>query len=278
MTQRAYAVVDAFTDQPLEGNPVAVFADGSGLEGEHMQRTARELNLSETVFLLPVSEGAEADVRVRIFTPKSEMPFAGHPILGTAVLLAAERGLDFVRLETGAGVIRVSVDGQQAEMEQPIPRIEPFPPIDQLLAALGVERAVLPVEAYVNGPRHVMVGLTSEAQVAALAPNLGALEELGQLGVSCFAGGEGRYRTRVFAPGLGVPEDPATGSAAGPLGVHLLRHGRVVPGQPIEIHQGLEIGRPSLLRVRVEGSPERAERVLVGGSAVIVAHGEYRLQ
>jgi trans-2,3-dihydro-3-hydroxyanthranilate isomerase len=82
----------------------------------------------------------------------------------------------------------------------------------------------------------------------------------------------------VFAPGLGVPEDPATGSAAGPLGVHLVRHGRVSPGQPIELRQGLEIGRPSLLRVRVEGSVERPERVLVGGSAVIVAHGDYRLQ
>jgi trans-2,3-dihydro-3-hydroxyanthranilate isomerase len=220
----------------------------------------------------------QADARVRIFTPKSELPFAGHPILGTAVLLAAERGLDLVRLETGAGVIRVSLDGQQAEMEQPLPRIEPFQATDQLLAALGVERAALPVEAYVNGPRHVMVGLTDEAQVAALAPNLGALAELGQLGVSCFAGGQGRYRTRVFAPGLGVPEDPATGSAAGPLGVHLVRHGRVSPGQPIELRQGLEIGRPSLLRVRVEGSVERPERVLVGGSAVIVAHGEYRLQ
>jgi trans-2,3-dihydro-3-hydroxyanthranilate isomerase len=96
--------------------------------------------------------------------------------------------------------------------------------------------------------------------------------------VSCFAVSSQRVKMRMFGPGLGVPEDPATGSAAGPLGVHLVRHGRVEPGPPIEIQQGAEIGRPSSIRVRVEGSAERIERVLVGGSAVIVAHGEYRLE
>ena len=279
MSTRAYAVIDAFTDTPLEGNPVAVFTDGEGLDGGLMQRAARELNLSETVFVLPVPPGVEADAAVRIFTPTAELPFAGHPVLGTAVLLGGERGLDAIRLSTGAGVIAVRLDGGGGEMEQPVPEAEPFAHPDELLAALGVSRAELPVEAYRNGPLHVYVMLADEAALSAVAPDLGGLIRLGEgLGVSCFAGAGGRYRTRMFAPGLGVPEDPATGSAAGPLGVHLLRHGRIESGQPIELRQGIEIGRPSVLRVRVHGMPQSIERVLVGGGAVVVAHGEYRLQ
>jgi trans-2,3-dihydro-3-hydroxyanthranilate isomerase len=279
VSTRAYAVIDAFTDTPLEGNPVAVFRDGEGLEGELMQRVARELNLSETVFVLPVPAGVEADAAVRIFTPAAELPFAGHPILGTAVLLGGERGLDLIRLSTGVGVVPVKLEGAGGEMQQPVPAPEPFARTDELLAALGVSRAELPVEGYRNGPLHVYVMLADEAAVSAVAPDMGTLSRLGQgFGVSCFAGADRRYRTRMFAPGLGVPEDPATGSAAGALGVHLLRHGRIGSGQPIELRQGLEIGRPSLLRVRVDGSPQRIDQVLVGGDAVVVAHGEYRLQ
>ncbi len=279
MSTRAYAVIDAFTDTPLEGNPVAVFRDGEGLGGGLMQRTARELNLSETVFVLPVPAGVEADAAVRIFTPTTELPFAGHPILGTAVLLGDEQGLDLIRLSTGAGVIPVKLEGGGGEMEQPVPAPEPFAQADELLAALGVSGAELPIEGYRNGPLHVYVMLADEVAVSAVAPDMAALTRLGEgIGVSCFAGADGRYRTRMFAPGLGVPEDPATGSAAGPLGVHLLRHGRSQPGQPIELRQGLEIGRPSRIRVRVEGSAQRIERVLVGGDAVVVAHGDYRLQ
>lgn len=271
-------MIDAFTDRPLEGNPVAVFRDGAGLDGTLMQRVARELNLSETVFMVPPPDGVEADIAVRIFTPSTELPFAGHPVLGAAILLGVERGLELVRLATGAGVIAVRCDGDYGEMEQPVPRVRPFTASGRLLVALGLPDTVLPVELYENGPRHVMAMAGSQAAVSELAPDLAALADLGQIGVSCFAGSDGRYRTRVFAPGLGVAEDPATGSAAGPLAVHLLRHGLIASGQGIEIDQGLEIGRPSRLYARVEGSPERIDRVLVGGSAVVVAHGEYRLQ
>ena len=135
----------------------------------------------------------------------------------------------------------------------------------------------LPVEAYTNGPTHVYVELGSDAEVAAVRPDLTALEALGQIGASCFASSGEVVKTRMFAPGLGVPEDPATGSAAGPLALHLARHRRTTFGAWIEIHQGAEIGRPSLLRARADGSAERVERVLVGGSAVLVARGEYRL-
>jgi trans-2,3-dihydro-3-hydroxyanthranilate isomerase len=278
-----YTILDVFTDTPLTGNPVAVFADGSGLDGEVMQRTARELNLSETVFMLPPEDPGMADARVRIFTPGTELPFAGHPVLGTAFVVAEELGVDSVRLQTGAGVVPVVLTREDdrivyGEMDQPVPTVEPFEQTEQLLRGLGVERSALPVEAYRNGPVHVYVSLPDEESVAGLRPDMRALIELGDIGVSCFAGGGHRYRTRMFGPGLGVPEDPATGSAAGPLAVHLARHGRVSYGERLEITQGVEIGRPSLLHARVEGAPDRIDRVIVGGSAVLVARGEYRLR
>jgi trans-2,3-dihydro-3-hydroxyanthranilate isomerase len=278
-----YTILDVFTDTPLTGNPVAVFADGSVLDGEEMQRTARELNLSETVFILPAEDPETADVRVRIFTPGTELPFAGHPVLGTAFVVAEELGADTVRLQTGAGVVPVALRREAdrivyGEMDQPIPTLEPFERTEQLLRALGVERSELPVEAYRNGPVHVYVSLSDEESVAALRPDMRALIELGDFGASCFAGRGHRYRTRMFGPGLGVSEDPATGSAAGPLAMHLARHGRISFGERIEITQGVEIGRPSLLHARVEGAPDRIERVVVGGSAILVARGEYRLR
>ena len=280
-TPRRYIVADVFTDTPLQGNQLAVFTDGRGLPAGQMQRAARELNLSETVFFLPAER--DGDLRIRIFTPASELPFAGHPVLGSAFLAGELLGTSAVRLETGAGVVPVELRRQGGQivsgrMEQPIPGWAPYEHPERLLAALGLAGSGLPVEAYRNGPRHVLVALDGESAVAALRPDLGALAGLGDdIGVSCFAGGGRRWKTRMFAPGLGVPEDPATGSAAGPLAIHLARHGRAGFGEEIEIRQGAEIGRPSVLYARVDGSPQRIERVLVGGSAVVVARGEYRL-
>jgi trans-2,3-dihydro-3-hydroxyanthranilate isomerase len=277
---RAYVVADVFTDVPLEGNPVAVFQDAEGLDGGLMQRAARELNLSETVFVLPA--GDEADAHIRIFTPALEMPFAGHPVLGTAFVLGERLGLDTVRLKTGAGVVRVSLTRAGGrivfgEMAQPVPTWSAFDRVDELLAAVGVQRSQLPVEVYDNGPRHTYVCLPDETSVAALTPDIGALGRLGPVGVSCFAADGARVKTRMFGPGLGVAEDPATGSAAGPLAVHLARHGVVAFGERVEIRQGVEIGRPSSLYAEAHGSPEQIQRVLVGGAAVEVARGEYRL-
>ena len=281
---RRYLVADVFTASPLQGNQLGVFPDGRGLDGALMQRTARELNLSETVFFLPSEQGCDA--RVRIFTPAGELPFAGHPVLGSAFVLGDLLGTAKVSLQTGLGPVPVELerDGERVvfgRMEQPIPVAEPFERVAELLAALGlsglgVRGSGLPVEAYRNGPRHVYVELASEAEVAGLSPDLRGLAEL-QIGVSCFAGHGASWKTRMFAPFLGVPEDPATGSAAGPLAVHLARHGRIGFGEEIEIRQGEEIGRPSVLYARAEGTADRIERVLVGGSAVIVARGEYLL-
>jgi trans-2,3-dihydro-3-hydroxyanthranilate isomerase len=159
-------------------------------------------------------------------------------------------------------------------MQQRVPAWSPYEHEAELLTALGVVRSGLPVEAYPNGPLHVYVELESERAVAELRPDMRALAEL-EACANCFAGHGKSWKTRMFAPGLGVSEDPATGSAAGPLAVHLGRHGRVAFGEEIEIRQGAEIGRPSVLYARAEGSPERVERVEVGGSAVIVARGEF---
>jgi trans-2,3-dihydro-3-hydroxyanthranilate isomerase len=280
---QSYVIADVFTDVPLQGNQVAVFTDGAGLSDELMQRTARELNLSETVFVLPADAAAGADVRVRIFTPAVELPFAGHPVLGTAFVIGEGLDTRVVRLQTGLGTIPVALtrEGETivfGEMDQMIPEAEAFDRRDEVLAALRVERSELPIELYRNGPVFVYVALESEAAVAALSPDMEALATLGQIGVNCFARSGAGVKTRMFAPALGVAEDPATGSAAGPLALHVARHGWCEFGAQIEIRQGAEIGRPSVIHARVEGSAERVERIAVGGSAVIVARGEYRLQ
>jgi trans-2,3-dihydro-3-hydroxyanthranilate isomerase len=162
-------------------------------------------------------------------------------------------------------------------MEQPVPDWAVFPQAVELLALLGLERSGLPVEVYDLGPRHVFVELDSPEAVAALAPDMGALARLTSCGTNCFARAGAGWKTRVFVPAHGVPEDAATGSAAGPLAIHLARHGRIPFGEEIEIAQGAEIRRPSRLFARVEGSADQIEQVVVGGSAVIVARGEFRV-
>ena len=275
-----YVVCDVFTDTPLEGNQLGVFTDAGELAGEQMLRLARELKYSESTFVLPAER--DGDARIRIFTPAGEVPFAGHPTLGTAFVVGEARGLDEVRLETGRGSVPVRLERAGSRvafgrMRQPLPSVESYDREAELLAALGVNGSDLPVELYDIGIRHVFVALGSEAEVAGLRPDGRKLAELGDIGVNCFAGGGDRWKTRMFDPSLGVSEDPATGSAAGPLALHLARHGRIEWGREIEIRQGAEIGRPSKLYARVEGGPDGVELVEVGGSAVIVARGRFEL-
>jgi len=276
-----YVVVDVFTDRPLTGNQLAVFTDARGLDAETMQALAREINYSESTFVLPAEEGGHA--KMRIFTPAQELPFAGHPTLGTAFVLAGPLQLVEIRLETAAGIVPVRLEREEnrivfGRMQQPLPTVRLYEPADDLLGALGLEESELPVEVYDNGVQHVYVALASEDDVAALRPDPNRLAKLdGVVGVNCFAGSGSRWKTRMFPPTGGVAEDPATGSAAGPLALHLARHGRIGFGDEIEISQGAEIGRPSTLFARVEGTPDRVELVEVGGSAVTVARGEFRL-
>jgi trans-2,3-dihydro-3-hydroxyanthranilate isomerase len=274
-----YVLVDVFTSTHLQGNALAVFTDARAIPEELLQPIAREMNLSETTFVYPPE--ADGHVRMRIFTPATEVPFAGHPTLGTAFVLAAPLQLIEIKLETGNGTISVELEREGARivfgrMAQPIPTIAPFDGADELLAVLGVE-SQLPVEVYDNGLAHVYVALGSTEEVAALRPDFQQLADFGPFGINCFAGDALRWKTRMFGPGLGVNEDPATGSAAGPLALHLARHRRIAFGDEIEIVQGVEIGRHSTLFARVDGSEDAVERVEVGGSAVVVARGELQL-
>jgi trans-2,3-dihydro-3-hydroxyanthranilate isomerase len=271
-----YAFADVFTDVAFAGNQLAVFTDARDIPDEQLQPLAREINFSETVFVYPAAGDGHA--RIRIFTPTLELPFAGHPVLGTAFVLGGPLQLDELWLETGAGIvpIRLERDGSGVVfgwMQQPAVTAEPYEKVDELLAVLGVEQSALPVELYRQGPGHAYVELESPEAVAALRPDISALLELSPYGTDCFARDGERWKSRVFVPGHGIGEDPATGSAAGPLALHLARHERIGYGDEIEIGQGAELGRPSTLYA-VARSPEEAD---VGGSAVIVARGEFRL-
>jgi trans-2,3-dihydro-3-hydroxyanthranilate isomerase len=280
---REFLIADVFTNTPLEGNQLGIFPDGRGLSAELMQKATREMNFSETVFFLPPDDPDKADAHVRIFTPGRELPFAGHPTLGSAWVLAEILGKDTVTLQLGVGLVPVSLErdtgsGQVTfgRMSQPIPGVGAYDRVPELLTALGVQPYGLPVEVYDNGPLHVYAEVPSEAALAAVAPDMQALARL-EIGVGVFAEAGGHWAYRNFVPHVGIPEDPATGSAAGPLAVHLARHGRIAFGEEVEIRQGAAVKRPSFLYARADGSAEHVTRVLVGGRSVLVARGGYRL-
>jgi trans-2,3-dihydro-3-hydroxyanthranilate isomerase len=273
-----YVVADVFTDVALQGNPVAVFLDAEGIPAERMQRIAREMNLSETTFVLPPENGG--DVRVRIFTPVNELPFAGHPTLGTAIVLGAKIERNQISLETHMGTVPFEFERSNgtissATMRQPIPTWEPYDRAGHLLDALGVTSSTLPVEVYRNGPRHVYIGLQTVEALSALRPDQRALADHPDMAANCFAGSGEHWRMRMFSPAYGVAEDAGTGSAAGPLALHLARYGLIPFGRRIEIRQGVELGRTSRMLARVAGTAERIDTVEVGGSAVIVARGTF---
>ena len=281
MRRFRYVVVDVFTDVALAGNQLAVFTDARDLDALTMQALAKEMNFAETVFVLPPSND-EADVRIRIFTPARELPFAGHPTLGSAFVLGGPLSKIVIRLETGAGVVPVELEREGPRivfgvMEQPIPVWQTVADPAPVLAAAGVSGSGLPIERYDLGPGHLYIELGSPGEVAALTPDTAALARATQDGVNCFARDGARWKTRMFAPNHGVVEDAATGSAAGPLAVHLSRHGRIAFGERIEISQGAEIGRPSTLYATAYGDGDAVERVTVGGSALVVARGQFSL-
>jgi trans-2,3-dihydro-3-hydroxyanthranilate isomerase len=273
-----YVFADVFTDTPLTGNQLAVFTDARGLDGATMQALALEIGFSETVFVLPAEAGGTA--RIRIFNPVSEMAFAGHPTLGAAFVLGAPLQLGVVELETGAGIVPVALERDESgrivfgRMTQPVPRVEPVEASKRVLAALGVERSMLPIELYDNGARHIVVTLASVDELSSVRPDGEAIAALDVTGVNCVAGSGTAWRSRMFwANG----EDPATGSAAGPIACHLARHGLVPWAEEIVITQGVEMGRPSTLHARAEGGDGLIDAVEVGGLAVVVARGEFRL-
>lgn len=278
MATYRYVHADVFTDVPLTGNQLAVFTDGRGLDDATMQALAFEIGFSETVFALPPEQGGTA--RIRIFNPKAEMPFAGHPTLGAAFVLGAPLQLGVIDLETGVGVVPVRLERDASgalvfgRMTQLVPTVAEHETPERVLAALGVERSTLPIELYDNGARHVVVCLADEAELAAVRPDGDAIAALEVTGVNCVANGATGWRNRMFWTN---GEDPATGSAAGPIACHLARHGLIGWGEEIVLRQGVEMGRPSTLHARADGGDGLIDGVEVGGSAVVVARGEFRL-
>ena len=277
-----FRIVDVFTERPLAGNQLAVFEDAAAVPEALLQPLALEIGYSESVFVYPPA--ADGDARVRIFTPMIEVPFAGHPTIGAAVVVAERLRQDRVVLETGRGPVPVAIQrtpdrATRGTMQQPIPTIAPFGEPEALLAALGVARSLLPVTLYDNGIPHVYVMLERPDDVAALQPDFAALSrvarDVGQpvIGINAFAGADLSWKTRMFAPADGVPEDPATGSAAGPLALHLARHGLIPWDTEIRISQGAELGRPSQLLAKVSLVEHQVGRIEVSGFAVPVGGG-----
>lgn len=288
MMQLDYHILDVFTGQPFSGNPLAVVLGADGLEDGQMLALAREFNLSETIFVQTPDDPAHA-AKVRIFLPAAEIPFAGHPTIGCAVLLAGLRGIaGQLVLEARAGLIPVTLAGTggnlTAELTAPVvPCAVPVAADTALAAAaLGAGR-VISASVHEGGPRFLFAELDSPEALAAARPQEPAWSELmAQAGVQmawchCPAGPQA-VRARAFAPGLGVPEDPATGSATAIFASVLMQAGRLGEGETvITVDQGVEMGRPSRLRLTAVVREGALVAARVAGQAVRVAEGRIRV-
>lgn len=289
MARYSFVTVDVFTDQRFGGNPLAVFPEAQGLSDSDMQKLAREFNYSETTFVLPPSDPANT-ARVRIFSPAYEMPFAGHPNVGTGFVLAREgRARDgMLRFEEIAGLVEVRVDGAVTTIAapQPLSTGETLP-VATVAACAGIDAADVvtaahePVQASV-GTAFFIAEVTGAALTRA-APSLAGFQaakaarpHLGdRLALHLYAKDGARIRARMFVPLGGVPEDPATGSANVALGALLLSLSGEAE-RAFEIVQGVEMGRPSLLHVTARRGPDGV-RATVGGRCVPVLRGEAEL-
>lgn len=295
-----YLHLDVFTARQFEGNQLAVFLDARGMSERLMQAIAREMNFSESTFLLP-AERADTHVRMRIFTPGVELPMAGHPTIGSTFALAQTgviaKGRDHFVFGLGVGPTRVELqwngdDLAFAWMDQRLPEVrEPRVSLEQLARAVGVDpeahrRTGLPLQEISCGVPYILLPLATRADVDAADAETAALRTLksafgvDHVGVYLFsterASDDVTAYSRMFAAGLGIAEDPATGSACGPLGCYLVQQGIVSGAATREMvsWQGVAMGRPSRIHIVVGRQPDGAiSRVQVGGQAVIVASG-----
>jgi trans-2,3-dihydro-3-hydroxyanthranilate isomerase len=302
MPTLSYLHLDVFTDQPFQGNQLAVFSDGRGLDTTTMQAIAREMNFSESTFILP-KERDDTDVRMRIFTPGVELPMAGHPTIGSTFALAhlgvIPTASDHFVFGLGVGPTRVELiragnELKFAWMDQRPPQYKkPAASDADVLRAVGADPAAfqrtgLPIEEISCGVPFLYLPLASRADVDAAEPDMAALRRLksafpnDHIGVFLFSperaagGADATVYSRMFGPGLGVPEDPATGGATGPLGCYLVKHGLVKgdDARTIVSLQGVAMGRPSRCHAAItHTTPDHISRVQVGGQAVIVAKG-----
>jgi trans-2,3-dihydro-3-hydroxyanthranilate isomerase len=299
MRKLRYHIVDVFTDRAFGGNPLAVFTNGRGISAQLMQSIAKELNLSETTFVLPPGD-PENDYRVRIFTPAAELPMAGHPTVGTSFILAREHmvelksgGVTTIKLEEGVGTIPVDINFTDGApdliwMQQPLPGFgprfeEPAAIAEMLSVPVSAVETDWPLEVVSCGIPFLFVPLRDLESVRKirLRPDVyeRVLGEFGVNGVFVFTKEtelEGSsVHSRMFAPALGVSEDPATGGASGPLGCYLVRHKVFGEVQASEFtsEQGIEMGRPSIIKIVIEHEAGQISAVRVGGQCRFMGEG-----
>jgi trans-2,3-dihydro-3-hydroxyanthranilate isomerase len=291
----SYLHYDVFTDEALAGNQLAVFLDARAVPGERMQRIAREMNFSESTFVLP-AERPGTDARIRIFTPGTEMPMAGHPTIGSTFALAhigfIPPGTRRFVCELGVGPVPVDLEWHGSDlsfawMTQLTPTFEtPVGYRSDVAAAIGLEESDLvpdlPIQAVSCGLPFLLVPLRDEATVDRAVTDVSAfrlLRERAGINLPIFLFSFTRpaaAHSRMFAPEFGIIEDPATGGASGPLGCYLVQHGLVEGDQAQHIisMQGVAMGRPSKIHVAIYGTRDAITQVKVGGRAVLVARGE----
>lgn len=321
MSNYRFIQLDVFTTEPFSGNALAVFPEAEGLTGDQMMKIAREMNLSETVFVLKPEadqtangkqQTAEPAVlrRLRIFTPAREIPFAGHPVVGTwnalareGVVPVPEGGSGWTRIhhEIGIGILPVDIefkDGAPVQVVMTQGKFEIKGEVDdaqeqaEIARALGLAREdldeTLPIQVIATGMSFLAVPIRALADLGRCKVNAALLAEIyqrsGSTGCEAFSRetieiGEARAHTRMFAPADNIAEDPATGSAAGALGAYLVHHGasgiELKEGRArFVIEQGDFMHRPSRINLEVEGKPGSIDEVRVGGPSVVVAHGE----
>jgi trans-2,3-dihydro-3-hydroxyanthranilate isomerase len=298
MRKLRYHIVDVFTDRPFGGNPLAVFTNGRGISAELMQSIAKELNLSESTFVLP-PEDPENDYHVRIFTPSAELPMAGHPTVGTSFILAREHMIELgpdevtIKLEEGVGTIPVTLNFKDHVpdliwMRQPLPSFGPrFNDAGLIAEMLSLQPEAIstewPLEVVSCGVPFLFVPLRNLEAIRAIRFRLDvwekALVDSGVSGVFVFTNEtemEGSsVHSRMFAPALGVWEDPATGGASGPLGCYLVRHKVFGETQKAEFtsEQGVEMGRPSIIKIVIEQEAGEIRSVRVGGRCRFMGEG-----
>ncbi len=300
MKQLHYCLVDVFTNQPFGGNQLAVFPDARGLTPEMMQALAKELNLSESAFVLPAQDGA-SDYRVRFFTPAVELPMAGHPTVGTAFVLAYQGMIQLVEPETtitfeeGVGVVPVTLSTREGQlhliqMRQPLPTFGPvFTEPEAIAQMLSLDPALLdtalPLEVVSCGVPFLFVPIKSLEAVRAIRFRLDiwerVLRDFAAPHVFVFTQEvihpDSTVHSRMFAPAMGIAEDPATGAASGPLGCYLVRHGLVQPARTgssqMVSEQGFELGRPSLVQVKIELDGQHITDVSIGGQCCFMGKG-----
>jgi PhzF family phenazine biosynthesis protein len=279
--RRRFMIVDVFSDRPLGGNPLAVVLDADGLDTAVMQRIAEWTNLSETTFCLSASDSI-ADYQLRIFTPRSELPFAGHPTLGSLYALRnagviGEKS-SYVQ-QCAAGLIRLEHDSDGYRFRLPAARVELVDDQNsvELHAALGIAPGTLLLRLIDVGPRWIVGRLDTRAALRRLRPDLSVLAALEQrlqaTGVTLYAddsvGGEAAVEVRSFAPSQGVPEDPVCGSGNGAVAIYRRDHEALPPGTIYLARQGFNVGRDGQLRVKLASDAE----VWVGGRCHITVEG-----